>query len=34
MFEYMRANTDFIEIDGRPPIPEVTAAINKALGLA
>ena len=33
MFEYMRANTDFIEIDGRPPIPEVTRAIFQALGL-
>ncbi len=31
---YMRENTRLVTIDGRPPIPEVTAEINKALGLA
>lgn len=33
ILDYMRRNTEFFEIDGRPPIPEVAAQINRALGL-
>lgn len=33
ILDYMRRNTKFFEIDGRPPIPEVAAQINRALGL-
>lgn len=33
ILDYMRQNTGFFAIDGRPPIPEVTAQINHALGL-
>ncbi len=33
ILDYMRANTEFIEIDGRPLIPEVTKEIDKAIGL-
>ncbi|MBI5220743.1 MAG: nucleoside monophosphate kinase [Candidatus Liptonbacteria bacterium] len=29
--EYLRAATKFVEIDGQPPIPEVTKEINAAL---
>jgi len=31
--DYLKAFGNFIEIDGRPPIPEVTSVINKALGM-
>ncbi len=31
--EYLKKYTTFIEIDGRPPISEVTCLIDKALGL-
>ncbi|MEK7212704.1 MAG: nucleoside monophosphate kinase [Patescibacteria group bacterium] len=33
ILDYMCANTVFMEIDGRLAIPEVTAQINRALGL-
>ncbi len=33
ILDYMRANTKFIEIDGRLSIPEVTKEIDKAIGL-
>jgi len=31
--EYLRVRTDFIHIDAKPPIDEVTKTINQALGL-
>ncbi|HUX35519.1 MAG TPA: nucleoside monophosphate kinase [Candidatus Paceibacterota bacterium] len=33
MLDYMRTNTEFVEIDARPAIPEVAAQIDKAIGL-
>lgn len=33
VIEYLKQKTKFIEIDGRPPIEEVTEKINQALGL-
>ncbi len=32
--DYMRAYTNFIDIDGRPSIPEVSEAIETALGIS
>ena len=34
VLEYLKENTTFIEIDGRPSIEEVTKSITAALGLA
>lgn len=34
VLDYLRQHTQFITIDGRPPIDQVTAAINQALPLA
>jgi adenylate kinase len=31
VLDYLRQNSHFITIDGQPPVPEVTASINKAL---
>jgi len=33
ILDYMRANTEFIEIDGRPSVSEVTKDIDRAIGL-
>ena len=33
ILDYMRANTEFIEIDGQPAISEVTKEIDKAIGI-
>lgn len=33
MLEYLRKKSEFIAIDGKPAVPEVTASINKALEL-
>lgn len=34
ILDYMRQHTRFVEVDGRPSIPEVAAQINRALGLS
>ncbi len=33
MLDYLKKETKFIEIDGKPPVEAVTKSINKALGL-
>lgn len=33
ILDYMKANTEFIEIDGRPPIADIEKEIDKAIGL-
>ena len=32
--DYLKAHSTFIEVNGCPPIPEVTSAIDRALGLS